>query len=139
MTNRTLTRWIMPAVLATGLAAAALVPAPARANDDLVRVIVDIADVVMRGNAPYYRHGAYGRDDRLVVSRDRYGRPVYHRVVPRQSSGRHYNAGFRPGPPPHARAHGHRRNDRRHDTRCDSRGRCTVKYYDPRADRRGRR
>lgn len=135
MTTRTLSRWMMPAVLAAGLAATALMPAPARANDDLVRVIVEIADVVMRGDTPYYRHGAYGRDDRLVMSRDRHGRPVYHRVVPRHSSGRYYSAGFRPGPPPHARAHGHRRND----TRCDSRGRCTVQYYDPRADRRGRR
>lgn len=74
MTTTTLTRWILPAVLATGFVATAL--APARANDDLVRVIVDVADVMMRGSTPYYRHGNYGQNDRLLVSYDRYGRPV---------------------------------------------------------------
>ncbi len=130
MTHTTLTRWLMPAVLATGFAAAAALPAPAKANDDLVRVIVDVADVMMRGNTPYYRHGNYGRDDRLMVSYDRYGRPVYHRNVHRH---------HRKGPPPHARAHGYRHDNRHRNTRCDSRGRCTVQYYDPRQDRRGRR
>lgn len=132
MSTSRLTRWILPAVLATGFAAAAVVPAPARANDDLVRVIVDVADVVLRGNTPYYRHGGYGQHDRLLVSYDRYGRPVYYRHVPR------HHHGYRPGPPPHARAHG-RRDHRHSQTRCDSRGRCTVQYYDPRQDRRGRR
>lgn len=132
MTTTTLTRWILPAVLATGFVGTALAPAPARANDDLVRVIVDVADVMMRGSTPYYRHGNYGQNDRLLVSYDRYGRPVYYRNVPR----RHH--AYRPGPPPHARAHG-RRDDRHSRTRCDNRGRCTVQYYDPRQDRRGRR
>lgn len=138
MTTNALIRWMMPALLATGLVTAALTPTPAKANDDLVRVIVDIADVVMRGDTAYYRHGAYGRDDRLIVSRDRHGRPLYYRAV-RHANARPYNTGYRPGPPPHARAHGQRRNDRHRGTRCDRQGRCTVQYYDPRADRRGRR
>ena len=70
-------RWIAPLALAFGLGAASLMPAPARASDDLVRVIVDAADVILRGGAPHYRHGGY--DDRLIVERDRYGRPVYYR------------------------------------------------------------
>ncbi|NYZ62144.1 hypothetical protein [Luteimonas deserti] len=129
--TKMLTRWMWPAVLATGLGTAAMLPAPAQANDDLVRVIVDVADVMMRGSTPYYRHGGY--DDRLQVSYDRYGRPVYYRSVPR-----HHN-NYRPGPPPHARAYGYRNDNRHRQTKCDSRGRCTVQYYDPRQDRRNRR
>ena len=81
----TLSRWLAPAVLAVGLGLVALSPAPARAQsgDDLVRVLVDVADVVLRGGTPYYRNGDYGYDDRLTVSRDRYGRPVYYRNMPR--------------------------------------------------------
>jgi len=33
-----------------------------------------VADVVMRGNTPYYRNGDYGYDDRLIAQRDQYGR-----------------------------------------------------------------
>ncbi len=140
MTTTTLPRWLLPAALATGLAAMLAMPTPARANDDLVRVIVDIADVVLRGDSAYYRHGNYGRDDRLIVSRDRYGRPVYYRQVPR-----HHDARYRHAPPRHAYADSHRgdrhRNDRHHRSRtqCDRRGRCTVQYYDPRQDRSNRR
>jgi len=129
-------RWLASLALAAGLGAVSLVPAPARAGDDLVRIIVDVADVVLRGSTPYYRHGNYGRYDRLVVVRDRHGRPVYYRDVPR-----HYRAGYHPsqfrGPPPHARARGHAGS--RHSN-CDRKGRCTVRYYDPRYDRdhRGR-
>ena len=76
-----LSRWLAPAVMAVGLGFAAMVPAPARAQDDtLTRVLVDVADVVLRGGQPYYRSGNYRDDDRLIVSRDRYGRPVYYRV-----------------------------------------------------------
>lgn len=129
-------RWLAPLILAAGVGAAALVPAPARASDDLVRVIVDVADVVLRGGSPYYRHGNYGHHDRLIVVRDRHGRPQYYRQVPRN-----YRAGYHPsqfrGPPPHARARGHV-NQRGN---CDRHGRCTVRYYDPRFDRdhRGKR
>ena len=44
-------------------------------------MLVDVADVVLRGGQPYYRYGDYGYDDRLIVGRDRYGRPVYYRIV----------------------------------------------------------
>jgi len=61
----TLPRWLASAVLAAGVGVAGFTPAPAQAqNDDLVRVIVDIADVVLRGGQPYYRYGDYGYDDR---------------------------------------------------------------------------
>lgn len=132
MTSNTLTRWMWPAALATGLATTFAVPTPARASDDLVQVIVDIADVVMRGDTAYDRRGGYGYDDRLRVSYDRHGRPVYYRTAPR-SHGRHHH-----GPPRYA-AERHRHHERaRGRTECDRRGRCTTYYYDPREDR-GRR
>jgi len=130
-------RWLAPAALAAALGAAAFVPAPAQANDDLIRVIVDVADIVFRNGQPYYRHGGYGYDDRLVVSRDRYGRPVYYRYVPRHDQ--------RYGPP-YGNAYGYHRNrgvgfvpdpnGRYSRQRCDSRGRCRIEYYDPRYDDR---
>lgn len=124
MTIHTLTRWAMPGLLAVGLTAATLAPAPVRAqsNDELVQVLVNVADVVLRGNEPYYR-GNY--HDRLRVSRDRYGRPTYYRTVPRH------------GPPRHAPARGWRQQQVRRES-CDRRGRCTVRYYDPRRDRSNR-
>src|ERR671912_945337 len=146
-----LTRWLAPAALAVGLGFGALTPAPAQAQDTLTRVLVDIADVVLRGGQPYYRHGNYGQHDRLYVQRDRYGRPVYYRVVPPRQS--HYG-------PPYGNAYGYYNNrydnrydryDTRYDNRyydtryqppaqrvtCSRSGNCTVKYYDPRYDRRG--
>lgn len=127
-----LARWFAPVVIAAALGTGATFSAPARADDDLVRVIVDIADVVIRSGHPYYRHGGYGYGDRLIVSRDRYGRPVYYRMVPRGAD--------RYGPP-YGNAYGYRdrgphRYDRYQRSRCDSRGRCRVEYYDPRQDRR---
>lgn len=130
-----LSRWLTSFALATVLATAAFAPAPARASDDLIRVIVDLGDVVIRSGQPYYRHGGYGYRDRLIVERDRYGRPVYYRYVPRYSDR-----------PPYGNAYGYHRNyDRRYDAYnrysrrvCDSRGRCRVEYYDPRYDRRSR-
>ena len=88
-----LSRYFAPAVLAASLGVAAVAaPAPAQAqSDDLVRVLVSVADVVMRGNQPYYRHGDYGYDDRLVMQRDRYGRPVYYRCAP--ENGFHVSTG----------------------------------------------
>lgn len=124
----TLSRWLAPAVIAAGLASAALVPAPAHAQDTLSRVLVDVADVVLRGGQPYYRYGNYGYNDRLIVQRDRYGRPVYYRMVPVQA---------RSGPP-YGNAWGYWNNGpgaRR--VTCSRNGNCTVSYYDPRYDRRG--
>ncbi|TXH66519.1 MAG: hypothetical protein E6Q88_11915 [Lysobacteraceae bacterium] len=125
-----LARWFAPAALAAALGASVLLPSTARADDDLVRVLVDVADVVIRGGHPYYRYGDYGYRDRLIVRRDRYGRPIYYRMIPRNED--------RYGPP-YGNAYGYRRHhdDRRYSRqRCDSRGRCRVEYYDPRYDDR---
>lgn len=97
-------------------------PAPAKASDDLVRVLVDVADVVLRGGQPYYRHG---HDDRLIVVRDRHGRTNYYRQAPRQ-----HRAG-----PPRGVAHGYYRNGPG-SSKCNSHGKCRVTYYDPRHDRK---
>ncbi|MDI1254088.1 hypothetical protein [Thermomonas sp.] len=81
-----LSRYFAPAVLAASLGLAAVAaPAPvqAQSSNDLMRVLVNVADVVMQGNQPYYRYGDYGYNDRLVVLRDRYGRVAYYRDVPR--------------------------------------------------------
>ncbi len=127
-----LSRWLTTSALATVLAiAAAFAPAPASARDDLIRIIVDLGDVVIRSGHPYYRHGGYGYDDRLLVERDRYGRPIYYRYVPRS-----YDR------PPYGNAYGYRhhdrydyRNDRYARRTCDRYGRCWVEYYDPRYSR----
>ncbi|TCZ87201.1 hypothetical protein [Lysobacter sp. N42] len=119
-------RWLAPAALATALGAAALAPVPAKAQSaDLVRTIVDIADVVFRGGQPYYRHGDYGYDDRLVAGRDRYGRTVYYRV-----------ADPRYGAPPYGRAHGYYGKAPGQRKKCNRSGKCKVEYYDARYDQR---
>lgn len=124
------TRWLAPAVLAAGLGMAALSPTPAHAQsgDDLVRVIVDVADVIVRGGHPYYRHGNYGYNDRLIVVRDRYGRPVYYRQVPRTA----YRSG-----PPYGNAYGYWRNGPgSRNVKCNKHGKCKAQYYDARYDNR---
>lgn len=109
MASFSLTRLVAPAVLAMGLGLASLAPSPARASDDLVRVLVDVADVVYHAGHPYYRHGrGYGYDDRVIIVRDRYHRPTYYRYVPRVV----YHS-----PPPHGRAYGYYRNSPRYDGR----------------------
>lgn len=131
-----MTRWIAPAILAAGLGFGAMAaPAPVQAQDNLSRVLVDIADVVLRGGQPYYRHGDYGHDDRLIVVRDRYGRPTYYRRVPAHQV---YNRGG----PPYGVAHGYYRNgpgsrmaDHGRNVKCNKHGKCKVEYYDPRYDR----
>ncbi|QNP41498.1 hypothetical protein [Lysobacter solisilvae (ex Woo and Kim 2020)] len=124
-----LTRWLASTALAAGLGMATLaVPAPARADDDLVRVIVDVADVIFRSGYPYYRYGDYGRYDRLTVERNRYGRPVYYRYAPRD----YYRNG-----PPYGKAHGYWKKQSQSRLSCDRYGRCVTRYYDPRYDRRG--
>lgn len=127
----TLSRWLASVAIAAGLGMAALTPTPARADDDLVRVIVDVADVIHRGGHPYYRYGNYGYNDRLIVARDRYGRPVYYRQAPRS----HYsNYGYGP---PYGKAHGYwKKQPTNTRVTCDRNGRCVTRYYDPRYDRR---
>ncbi|MGQ4582471.1 hypothetical protein [Lysobacter sp. F60174L2] len=123
----TLSRWLAPVVLAAGFGGMAMMPAPAHAQsgDDLVRVLVDVADVMFRSGTPYYRHGNYGRNDRLVVVRDRYGRPVYYRQVRRghDNHDRYRNYGQ------------YRSSQVRRNVKCNKHGKCTAKYYDPRYDR----
>ena len=105
---KTLTRWMAPAVIAAGFGLGAMaVPQQAQAQDALTRVIVDVADVILRGGQPYYRYGNYGPNDQLVMQRDRYGRPVYYRNGP----------GSR-------------------DVKCNKHGKCKTTYYDARYDRR---
>lgn len=130
-------RWVAPLVVATGLSMAAFVPKPAQAQDDArVRVIVDVGDVVLRDGRPYYRYGGYRDADRLIVGRDRYGRPVYYRVVDRHDDDRYrYRHRYR------YPVYGF---DDRYDpgistarrVKCNSHGNCEVTYYDPRYDRR---
>lgn len=128
-------RYLAPAILAASLGVAAVAaPAPAQAqsSNDLVRVLVNVADVVMQGNQPYYRGGDYGYNDRLIAQRDRYGRVVYYRNVPR--------AEYRNGPP-YGNAYGYYRNrpvsgDR--NLKCNKHGKCKSAYYDPRYDRDNR-
>ncbi|KGQ17911.1 hypothetical protein LF41_1765 [Lysobacter dokdonensis DS-58] len=133
----TLSKFIAPAVFAAGLAFSALLPAPAHAQDDgLTRVIVDVADVVLRGGQPYYRYGNYRDVDRLIVARDRYGRPVYYRVVDRRWNDDHHRYAYRPYVQPYV-SHGY--NNTASRVTCNSRGNCTVSYYDPQYDRRGYR
>jgi hypothetical protein len=125
MTGFSLTRIFAPAVLAMGLGLAAFAPSTARASDDLIRVLVDVADVVYHSGQPYYRHGrGYGYDDRVIVVHDRYRRPTYYRYAPRVV----YRA-----PPPYGRAHGYYRNAPRYDNRYvryDRYDRYDRKRYD---------
>ena len=127
----TVSRWIATTVLATGLGMVALSPttAHAQSGDDLVRVIVDVADVVLRGGTPYYRNSDYGYNDRLSMERDRYGRPVYYR----QGASNYRNA------PPYGNAYGYQRNADHRQVKCNKHGKCKATYYDARHDRDGRR
>lgn len=127
-----ISRFLAPSALAIALGVGFAAPvAPVQAQDDLTRVLVDIADVVFQSGVPYYRYGDYGRYDRLVVQRDRYGRPVYYRYVPRYDNGRQG--------PPYGNAYGYWRNgpgSGYRDVDCNKHGKCKVTYYDGRYDRR---
>ncbi len=130
----TLSRWLAPAALAVGLGFGAMAPAHAQAQDDLIRVLVEAADVVFRGSTPYYRQGNYGYNDRLVAQRDRYGRPVYYRSVPRSQ---YYGSNV------HNNGYGNNYNGRSYNdsnrrVKCNKHGKCKVEYYDPRYDNDGR-
>lgn len=152
-----LSRWFAPAILAAGLGFGAMTPAPVQAQDALTRVLVDIADVVINNGTPYYRYGNYGYNDRLIVVRDRYGRPVYYRQVPYgyddrvvydrygrriydqygrriDYSSRYYD-GHRAGPP-YGNAYGYYRNGPgSRDFKCNKHGKCKSRHYDSRHDR----
>ena len=82
-----------------------------------------------RGGQPYYRHGNYGYNDRLVVVRDRWGRPTYYRNAPRRVVSRNG--------PPYGNAYGYYANGPgSRNVNCKKNGRCEVRYYDPRYDRK---
>ena len=133
-----LPRWLAPAVMAAGIGAAAFAPGVAHAqSNDLARVIVDVADVLMRGGQPYYRNSDYGHEDRLVMGRDRYGRPVYYRTVPQQNYyGRAPQRDYYRSVP-QGNAYGYYRNaPQARRGKCNKHGKCKVEYYDPRYDRR---
>lgn len=135
-----LTRWVAPAVLAATLGVASLAPAPAKAQsmDAVTQAIVNIADVVFRGNQPYYRYGDYSSDDRLVMRRDAYGRPVYYRVVDNGYNNAYYNNGYNTTyrtSPPYGRAYGYYNQSNQQRMKCNKNGKCKVEYYDPRYDR----
>ena len=149
-----LSRWVGPAVLAAGLGFGAMAPAPVHAQDTLSRVLVDVADVVINNGVPYSRNGDSGYNDRLVVNRDRYGRPVYYRQVPdgyndrigydrygrriydqygrRIDYSNHYG-GSRSGPP-YGNAYGYYRNASP-SLKCNKHGKCKAKHYDSHQDR----
>ncbi len=96
MNDNILSRMIAPTILAAALGLAALAPGKAHASDDLVRVLVNVADVIYHSGQPYYRHGNYGYYDRVVIVRDRYHHPSYYRYVPR-----HHQVVYRSAPPRH--------------------------------------
>lgn len=127
------------AVLAAALGLASLAPGKAHASDDLVRVLVNVADVIHRSGQPYYHDRNYGRYEQLAVVHDRYQRPSYYRYVPRGHRDAYRSA------PPYGNAHGYYRNqavgyDRysgyhRHD-RDDRRYRGSNDRHDRHDDRR---
>lgn len=133
------TRWIAPAALAASLGLASFAPAAkAQSMDELTRTIVNIADVVFRGNQPYYRYGDYGADDRLIQGRDAYGRPVYYRVVDDRYSGYGYGNAYNRSTPPYGRAYGYyNRAPAQQRVKCNKHGKCKAEYYDGRYDQRG--
>ena len=138
-------RWLAPAVLAAGLGFGALAPAPAQAQDDvLTRVLVDVADVVFNNGVPYYRgNDGDGYGDRLVVARDRYGRPVYYRQVPYDAyyGSRGYDGYGRPVYDQYGRHVDHARYGNGYpysgNVKCNKHGKCKQTYYDPRYDHAG--
>lgn len=100
-----LSRLSTSAVLAAALGLASLAPGKAHASDDLVRVLVSVADVIYRSGQPYYHDRNYGQYQQVVVVRDRYQQPTYYRYVPRN-----YQSVYRPVPPPYGNAYGYHRN-----------------------------
>ncbi|RMH93398.1 hypothetical protein EBB59_05845 [Lysobacter pythonis] len=113
-----------PTILAAGFGLGALAMSQqVQAQEPPTRVLVDIEDVILHDGQPYYRHGDYGLDERLIVEHDRHGRPRYYRVVDS-----HY------GNPPYGNAYGYYRNGQGSRARCNRNGKCV--WYTPRYDYR---
>lgn len=129
-----LTRWLAPATLAVAMGFGVAAPVQAQSQDELVRVLVNVADVVFRGSTPYYRQGDYGYDDRLTVQRDRYGRPVYYRSVPRGQyyGNNNYGNNYGNNGSYNNNGYGYSNNDSNRKVKCNKHGKCKVEYYDPR-------
>ena len=138
-----LNRWIASTALAASLGLAAFAPAAQAQSDTLTRTIIDIADVVFRGGQPYYRGSDYGPEDRLVVGRDAYGRPVYYRVRDDRYGGYGYDGyntrdRYRRSGPPYGNAYGYYgRAPGQQRVKCNKHGKCKAEYYDARYDQRG--
>ncbi len=116
------------AVLAAALGFAALAPGKAHASDDLVRVLVNVADVVYRNQQPYYHDRNYDRYEQVVVVRDRYQRPTYYRYAPRG-----YRNDYRSAPP-YGNAYGYHRNQ---PVRYDRRDRAHDEWHSRNDGRHG--
>lgn len=119
-------RWITSTILAVGVGLVALSPVPALAQSgDLTRVLVDVADVALRGGTPYYRYGNYGHDDRLITSHDRHGRPIYYRNVRRG----YQNVAPHGYVAPHGNAYGYQGYGPNQQVRCNKHGKCKTTAY----------
>lgn len=114
----TVSRWSTAALLATGVGMAAFAAGPAHAQsqlrlqpqyqpqyqtqsqDQLTRVIIDVADAVLRGGDSYYRWGYADRvspTNRPVDSRvkcDKRGKCKATYYDPRYDRGRNYGNGY---------------------------------------------
>lgn len=115
--------------------------AKAQTSDEIVRTLVQLADVVFRNGQPYYR---YGPNEPLMMGRDQYGRTVYYRAqgyeqypytYPQMGSnayGRtvYYGTQDYQNYSPYGSV-----GPRHSTTRCNTNGWCTQTYYDPRYDR----
>lgn len=115
----TLSRWLAPLVIAAGFGTLAFAPTTAHADSgDLVEVLAEVADVMLRGDRQY--------DNRRYENRRYDNRNVKRRYI---------------NSPNHRRGSSHGREGER-EVKCDKRGKCKVKtkstYYDPRYDRKRR-
>lgn len=116
-----LSRWGAPALLVLWTVAG--MPGPAQAQQ-AVPARVEADKVVVRNGQAYTRDARSGRYERVAVRRDRSGRLVYFRAVPRNGYGNYGGRGgyafddteFRP-------------TARKVD--CNSNHHCTVSYFDP--------
>lgn len=136
----TLSRWLAPGVLAAALGFGSAFPVPAQAEDDLLHVLVHVADVIVHGGHHYYRYGGYGYGDRLVVRYDPYGHPAYYRTVPRHHAGYYYRSGYySSGYYGGGYYDGYRGSPYAYHpdgavtrtAKCNKHGKCKVTYYHP--------
>src|SRR5688572_10452625 len=93
-----LSRWVAPAMLALALGMVAGPAGSAHAQEAArAEVRVDADTVVVRNGQAYRRDARSGRYERVQVRRDRNGRLVYFRVVPRRTHDDGYRGGYGSG------------------------------------------